>query len=392
MKTATLFIFLILLLGLILALFLGSRYQEGLEGTTDTTDDEEKEKEKEKEKDTKDTTFDLSKIGIFGASLFPKSSSSSSENSSLSVGTSLYGAHGEMIVVKTDKLGNNYLEMTKTRTSDSVIFELDPSNSKKYYGPRNAHATVFTVNKQPALKVFDSDGNITMYTIDGVRSNLNDSLEDDDDKDTSSSWWSRSKSKSKSKSRSNSRSRSMSDERETKDKNEIKDTTAYTRVNHDTTLSPSPSTGAGLGTGTGVGGFVDSLFNKNSNTNTNAPSMSSASNQSIYSNSLPAGIPASQIPRGQEDLYVLKSQIVPPVCPTCPSCPAFSPATSSSSKSMTTTSMMPAPTPKETCPPCPSCARCPEPSFECKKVPNYNAMNNEFLPIPVLNDFSSFGM
>jgi hypothetical protein len=48
--------------------------------------------------------------------------------------------------------------------------------------------------------------------------------------------------------------------------------------------------------------------------------------------------------------------------------------------------------PKEKCPPCPSCARCPEPAFDCKKVPNYNAMNNEFLPIPVLNDFSSFGM
>jgi DnaJ-class molecular chaperone len=48
---------------------------------------------------------------------------------------------------------------------------------------------------------------------------------------------------------------------------------------------------------------------------------------------------------------------------------------------------------KETCPPCPACERCPEPAFECKKVPNYNASaNNEYLPIPVLNDFSSFGM
>ena len=123
--------------------------------------------------------------------------------------------------------------------------------------------------------------------------------------------------------------------------------------------------------------------------------MSSASNQNIYSSSLPKGIPGSQIPLGQEDLYVLKSQIVPPSCPTCPTCPAFSPASSSDTKSMSTTSMMPAPQqqqPKETCPPCPSCARCPEPAFECKKVPNYNAMNNEFLPIPVLNDFSSFGM
>ena len=91
-----------------------------------------------------------------------------------------------------------------------------------------------------------------------------------------------------------------------------------------------------------------------------------------YSSSLPTGVPASQIPRGQEDLYILKSEVVPPVCPACPAssaCPR-----------------------QEKCPPCPACARCPEPSFECKKVPNYNAINNDFLPAPVLSDFSSFGM
>lgn len=92
-----------------------------------------------------------------------------------------------------------------------------------------------------------------------------------------------------------------------------------------------------------------------------------------YSNSLPQGIPKSQIPPGQEDLYILKSEIVPPVCPACPASSAVCPR-------------------QEPCPPCPACARCPEPSFECKKVPNYNAINNEFLPVPVLSDFSSFGM
>ena len=44
------------------------------------------------------------------------------------------------------------------------------------------------------------------------------------------------------------------------------------------------------------------------------------------------------------------------------------------------------------CPPCPACARCPEPSFECKKVPNYNTIDNDSLPQPVLNNFSGFGM
>jgi hypothetical protein len=85
------------------------------------------------------------------------------------------------------------------------------------------------------------------------------------------------------------------------------------------------------------------------------------------------GIPRSQIPPGDEDLYILKSQVVPPVCPACPPVIAC---------------------PKETeCPPCRPCGRCPEPSFECKKVPNYNVgMKNEYLPRPVLADFSQFGM
>ena len=72
--------------------------------------------------------------------------------------------------------------------------------------------------------------------------------------------------------------------------------------------------------------------------------------------------------------YILKSEVVPPVCPKCPdskSCPRQKP-----------------------CQPCPPCARCPEPAFECKKVPNYNAISasnvNGILPMPRLNSFAQF--
>jgi len=79
----------------------------------------------------------------------------------------------------------------------------------------------------------------------------------------------------------------------------------------------------------------------------------------------PQGVPKSRIPPGQENLYILKSEIVPPVCPACPQVNCGSCATA------------------KKCPPCPPCARCPEPSFECKKVPNYNSVGlmNQ-LPIP----------
>ena len=93
------------------------------------------------------------------------------------------------------------------------------------------------------------------------------------------------------------------------------------------------------------------------------------------SNNTINGIPLSQIPEGQEDLYILKSQVVPPVCPACPPV------------------IVDKNTINKDCPPCPPCSRCPEPSFDCKKVPNYSlGPENSFLPRPVLNNFSTFGM
>jgi len=101
-----------------------------------------------------------------------------------------------------------------------------------------------------------------------------------------------------------------------------------------------------------------------------------SSNQNTdYYSSLPPGIPASQIPSGEEDLYILKSQVVPPVCPACPEPIVKCPNDFDETK----------------CPACPPCGRCPEPAFDCKKVPNYNAFNPDYLPVPVLNDFSTFG-
>ena len=86
------------------------------------------------------------------------------------------------------------------------------------------------------------------------------------------------------------------------------------------------------------------------------------------------GIPGSQIPAGQKDLYVLKSEVVPPVCPACPNVVV--------DKALL----------NKKCEPCPPCARCPEPAFDCKKVPNYSlGQANSYLPRPILNDFSTFG-
>jgi hypothetical protein len=105
--------------------------------------------------------------------------------------------------------------------------------------------------------------------------------------------------------------------------------------------------------------------------NGGSSSSSSANEDGAYDSSMPQGISKSMIAPGQEDLYILKSEIVPPVCPACPqsgACPR-----------------------KEKCPACKPCGRCPEPNYNCKLVPNYSA-TNQYLPTPVLNSFSTFGM
>ena len=73
------------------------------------------------------------------------------------------------------------------------------------------------------------------------------------------------------------------------------------------------------------------------------------------------GITRDEIPQGQEHLYVLKSEIVPPVCPKCPD----PPKQTSNGKGDGNCC-------KKECPPCPRPQRCPEPAFTCKKVPNYD--------------------
>ena len=117
-----------------------------------------------------------------------------------------------------------------------------------------------------------------------------------------------------------------------------------------------------------------------------------------YSQKLPRGIPKSMIPSGDEDLYILKTDVVPPVCPACPAPIVKCNDSGGSNKKP---------------PPCPPCARCPEPKFDCKKVPNYGSGNTganyygadgsqgkmngpggtveNFLPQPVLQDYTTFG-
>jgi hypothetical protein len=132
----------------------------------------------------------------------------------------------------------------------------------------------------------------------------------------------------------------------------------------------------------------------NSPTSSSTSTISPTKYSKAYSSSLPKGIPKSMIPPGNEDLYILKSEVVPPVCPVCP--PQY--ISSSNGKNNGNSGNIGngvngGNNDKNSYPPCPPCARCPEPSFECKKVPNYSSGGgNQYLPQPVVSNFSTFGM
>jgi len=88
-----------------------------------------------------------------------------------------------------------------------------------------------------------------------------------------------------------------------------------------------------------------------------------------------SGIEKDAIPPGDEHLYVLKSEMVPPVCPKCPEMKV-----SGGTKE------------KKNCPPCPAPQRCPVSAFACKKVPNYSASSvDNILPSPMFQTGSGTG-
>ena len=180
----------------------------------------------------------------------------------------------------------------------------------------------------------------------------------------------------------------------------------YTDSNGNTNLKLVDATGKEIAySSTSMQSYNPSMDNPNvqqtmgSPTSPNKMNVSSNYNEAYtqsltsndYSSSLPKGIPRNMIPPGNEDLYILKSEVVPPVCPACPQpilkCNDDKPP-----------------------PPCPPCARCPEPRFDCKKVPNYGSGNlganyfggggqfglmpsvsGNFLPYPSVSNYSTFG-
>jgi hypothetical protein len=361
MKNGALFLLIILILGLILAPFLGGSYREGYTDAATSWADK--------------VTL-ASGVTSASSSTPGKPSGGSYDNYDHFSGTSsptvYYGPNGSTATVAPGSNGSYTITVTNTngQTKQYTLSSVEASTSgtssstsgssstsaasgssaassstfasslssmmsqfanKTFYGPNGGSARLFTgKDGQYAIEETLANGNTTIYTATN----------------TYTYTYSNQQSGSSSTSGSSSSTSGSSS------------SSAY----------PFSDFSAGYATGPN-GNSAGYVTGPNGNTVAGA-SVNNSSSQ--YNSSLPTGIPARMIPPGQEDLYILKSEVVPPVCPACPTSSAC-PRT-------------------EKCPPCPACARCPEPNFECKKVPNYNAVNDSYLPVPVLSNFSTFGM
>ena len=326
-KSEALFLFIILVLGILLCSFLGGNCgREGFEVNTYTGVNSAS----SKSAPTNSASTSTSTSGNTPNSLHLSSMAYDNYNhyNGSSIPTMFYGQDGA--TAKIVNSGTTYSIIVTNTSGNSTTYSSSHSNSPSsssstnasshnasshnaskatYYGPHGGKATIVNFNGQQALEIVDSNGNITIFTSTNQQT-YNPSYDNPSSNHDA----------------------------------------GYHKYHHDYEHG------------------YHSIHNDSHNNAQNTSYNQSGS----YNSALPPGIPGSMIPPGSEDLYILKSEVVPPVCPACPTsaaCPR-----------------------KEKCPPCPACARCPEPSFECKKVPNYNSADNEYLPIPVLNNFSGFGM
>jgi hypothetical protein len=273
----------------------------------------------------------------------------------LSPGTTFYSANGGNLIVNSDTNGTLNLAINFNGTSKSPIFYVNSSeNPNTFIGPSGGSATITSNNGQITIQVQNSYGSYTFTQMQPSTSSTTNTS--NPNSVTSSQYYGSTGSPIQSS------SYNLAYQPYGSNNN------PYYGTSSSQYYGPyGGSAGAVTGPQGNTAYYAQGPYG---NTVAGVSSPSGYGNQ--YSSSLPPGIPASQIPYGQEDMYILKSEIVPPVCPACPASSAC-------------------PREKE-CPPCEPCGRCPEQPFECKKVPNYNAINNEYLPQPVLNSFSQFGM
>ena len=376
MNTEALILFLILLLGLVLCSFLGGNC-----GTEGFMTDRTKNRFNSNSSQNTNGSSTSSNINFDNYNHFQGSSTQ------LAGGTTYYGENGGSVIINTNSDGTQSLQVcleggqtpvtftsqqpTTSTTEGYTTFSGANGNATVFYGPNGERATIINGNNgQQAVLVQTSSGTY-IFTQSGTYYNPNEISNTQYYGSTGANIQQYNGAYGGSATTATGPYGNTAFYAEGPYGNAVAGTNANNDPYNNTTATQYYGPRGGSATSV-TGPYGNTAFYAEGPYG-NAVAGTNANNNQNYYDTLPQGIPASRIPPGQEDLYILKSQVVPPVCPACPVSTATCPR-------------------EEPCPPCEPCGRCPEPAFECKKVPNYNAIDNNYLPIPVLSDFSSFGM
>jgi len=407
MNTEALILFLILLLGLVLCSFLGGNCGdiEGFNNTDNNNQNSTNRNNKSNQSNESNRQKNTSTSGASNGSNvnYDNYNHYNGSSTQLAAGSAYYGENGGSVTVVTNSDGSQSLEViladgeqpmtfnteestTSTTTESYTNYSGSNANAIVFYGPNGGSASVITKNGQQAIRIQTNDGTYTFTQNNSVYNPNNTSNTQyygstGYNVNTYNGAYGGNATTVKGP---NGNTAYRAEGPYGNDVAGVTDTTAdpyYNGVNGTKYYGPNGGQAAAVSGpygntayraegpyGNSVAGVADTTADPyyNGVNGVGGPA------DNTYYNSLPPGIPGNQIPPGDEDLYILKSQVVPPVCPVCP-----------------VASTRPR---QDPCPACPPCARCPEPAFECKKVPNYNALDSNYLPTPVLNDFSTFGM
>ena len=308
--------------------------------------------------------------------------------------------------VSTSSYSNNSSSSSTPPTTTSTPYDNynhydQTSYPTKYYGPNGTTATIINSNGTYTLAITETNGTTTVYNVDKPSSSTS-SKNNTSSTISNTTFYGQNGGTAKVTTDNNGNYLIKVTQPDGK-------VTVYTVTNTQSTVVPPPQQPTTQSSTYSSGQNYSYYDGTNVNAGTvNTPSgttyawatgpqgntaLTSSNSNSTYNSSLPPGIPKSMIPLGQEDLYILKSQVVPPVCPACPACGTNLPPPPVDPNNPNSPPPIDSNNNSDKCPPCPACARCPEPAFECKKVPNYNsAGSSQYLPMPVMSDFSSFGM
>jgi len=389
MKGELLILFLILLLGLILCSFLGGKdYIEGMENNTSNQVYYGPNGATAQIQTDSTGQNNLVITNSDGTTTnYSTTDSSSTTYSGPNGGTAklITGMDGSksLIVQKPDGSIHTYKlsDSTTTTTSDSTSTSSTTSSSNNYdnynhysgssyptifYGPNGGTARVIRTANNNTIVITNKNGTTEIYYID---SNSNDP--------NVSTYYGPNGGSAKLVTDSNGK---QAVEITTPNGSKVvyNGDNAYTYNSQDNTINQYDADSNTTGSDYNTAYSASTYYGPNGGqaTTVTGPSGNTYStyDSSAYTNSLPQGIPRSQIPAGDEDLYILKTQVVPPVCPA--------PVVNCPNTEFDVTK----------CPPCAPCARCTEPAFDCVKRPNYKAFSQDFMPVPVLSDFSTFGM